>query len=275
MPGFTTRDDLVAEREAGKIDRFDFVKSAHPSGATSRWSSYWASAGLPPAGSNPATTPGTIYIADATNVVTGSMWFPDRSTDQRYLHTFGAISDQSCTLMLYDKLAGVSGISLASTGDKTINTGALDRYTGTAADLNEVWLEYTTTSSTTASITTVNSYTSADGSTAQSGGAYTALAAAMAASQMVQHPLSATKKGVRSVETLNVGTATTSGIVNVLIIRPLARITLLQNQWNEINLLDDFLDLPRIYDNACLGLMEYCAGNVAANTFGTISCVYG
>ena len=75
--------------------------------------------------------------------------FADRDPDYRHLLSFGAVATQNCTLMLYDLLAGVSGISGVGTGSKTINSGALTRYSGTAATLNEVWLDVTTASTTT------------------------------------------------------------------------------------------------------------------------------
>jgi hypothetical protein len=92
---------------------------------------------------------------------------------------------------------------------------------------------------------------------------------------MVQLPLRADEQGVRSVETLAVGTTATAASANVLIIRPLARIPLLANIWNEVSFLDDTMGLPRIYDNAALSLAMLASGNTATTVWGTINCAYG
>lgn len=278
MPGFTSRDDLINELTTnGKQDLWNFYKVAPAAAeAAGVWQSLWKGVGNPGAGSDPAATPGTVYDSDSASPVAGSIRFPDRSTDQRYLLSFGAVATQNCTLMLYDRLAGVSGISTATTGAKTVNSGALTRYSSTAATLNEVWLEVTTATTTTAPVVNLNSYTSADGTTAQTGGNVTFPAAATDLHTMIEVPLNASKQGVRSVEAgLNVGTASAAGAVNVLIIRPLARIPLLANIWNEVSFLDDTMGLPRIYDNANLGLALLASTTTATTVWGTVNCAYG
>lgn len=278
MPGFTSRDDLINEITTnGKQDLWNFYKVAPAAAeAAGVWQSLWKGVGNPGAGSDPAATPGTVYDSDSASPVAGSIRFPDRSTDQRYLLSFGAVATQNCTLMLYDRLAGVSGISTATTGAKTVNSGALTRYSSTAATLNEVWLEVTTATTTTAPVVNLNSYTSADGTTAQTGGNVTFPAAATDLHTMIEVPLNASKQGVRSVEAgLNVGTASAAGAVNVLIIRPLARIPLLANIWNEVSFLDDTMGLPRIYDNANLGLALLASTTTATTVWGTVNCAYG
>lgn len=278
MPGFTSRDDLINELTTnGKQDLWNFYKVAPAAAeAAGVWQSLWKGVGNPGAGSDPAATPGTVYDSDSASPVAGSIRFPDRSTDQRYLLSFGAVATQNCTLMLYDRLAGVSGISTATTGAKTVNSGALTRYSSTAATLNEVWLEVTTATTTTAPVVNLSSYTSADGTTAQTGGNVTFPAAATDLHTMIQVPLNASKQGVRSVEAgLNVGTASAAGDVNVLIIRPLARIPLLANIWNEVSFLDDTMGLPRIYDNANLGLALLASTTTATTVWGTVNCAYG
>lgn len=278
MAGFSSRDDIINEVTTnGKVDLWNFYKVAPAAAeAAGVWQSLWKGVGNPGAGSDPATTPGTVHDTDAGSATAGAIWFPDRSTDQRYLLSFGACATQNCTLMLYDRLAGVSAISTATTGSKTANTGALTRYSGSAAALNEAWLEVTTATTTTAPIVNLNSYTSADGSTGQTGGNVTFPAAATDLHSLVQLPLNASKQGVRSVEDgLNVGTASAAGACNLLIIRPLARIPLLANVWNEVSFLDDTMGLPRIYDNATLGLALLASTTTATTVWGTINCAYG
>lgn len=279
MAGFTSRDDLINEITGnGKQDLWNFYKIA-PSASQNVagvWQTLWTGVGNPGAGSNPAATPGTVYDSDTSSIVSGSMYFADRTPDQRYLLSFGAVATQNVTLMLYDRLAGVSGIGVSTTGSKTINSSALTRYSGTAATLNEAWLEVTTATATTAPIVNLNSYTSADGSTARTGGSVTFPSTATVATVMIQLPLDAAKQGVRSIEAgLNVGTAGSAGVVNVIIIRPLARIPLLANVWNEVSFLDDTMGLPRIYDNATLAVALCAPASVTTTVWGTVNCAYG
>lgn len=278
MPGFASRDDLIFEITTnGKRDEFNFFKvaPANAQGAGS-FQSLWKGVGQPGAGADPAATPGTVYSSDAAAVVAGSMWFPDRSPDLRFLLSFGAMANQPCSLVLYDRLAGVSGISLATTGAKTVNSGALTRYATTDAVNNEAWLEVTTATTTTAPVVNLNAYTAADGTTAQAGGNVTFPAAATVVGTMIQLPLTAAKTGIRSIQAgLNVGTAAAAGVVNVVILKRLAVIPLLANQWNEVSFLDDTMGLPPVFDNATMGLMLMASGAVTTTVVGTINCAYG
>jgi hypothetical protein len=278
MPGFTSRDDIINEMTTnGKRQQWNFFKTAPAAAeAVGAYQSLWKGVGNPGAGADPATTPGTVYTSDPTTPVNGSMFFADVSTDLRYLLSFGAAATQNCSLILYDRLAGVSGIAVSSTGSKTVNSGALTRYSGTAAVNNEAWLEVTTATTTTAPIVNLNSYTSADGTTGLTGGSVTFPATATDIHTLVPLPLAAGEQGVRSVEAgLNVGTAGATGICNLIIINRLATIPLIANQWNEVNFLDDSLGLPPIFDNATLGLAILAGATTAINVIGSVTCVYG
>jgi hypothetical protein len=275
MAGFASRDDLISELSvAGKREEWSFYKAGSAPEAAGVWHSFWKATGVPGAGSNPAATPGTVYTSDATTPVAGSMWMPDRDPDFKHLLSFGAVASQNCTLMLYDRLAAVNATWAAAS--QTINSGALNRYAGAAATLNEAWLELTTASTGAGANIGLSSYTSADGTTGLAGPNLAALpAAATNVDVMVQLPLNATKQGVRSVETLAIGTTPTAAVGNVVILRPLARIPLLANVWNEVSFLDDVMTLPRIYDNACLGLAMLATGTTAVNVWGSLVCAYG
>lgn len=276
MPGFASRDDIISEMTVnGKKDEFNFFKISSAPEAAGVWHSLWPAAGNPGAGTTSAgATPGAAWDSDSVAPIAGSMFFPDRSTDLRYLLSMGAVATQNCTLMLYDRLAGVN-VTLAS-ASQTLNTTALTRYTGADAILNEAWLEITTASTGAGANIGLSSYTSGDGSTAVDAVARIALpAAATNVQAMVQLPLAATEQGIRAAATLAVGTTATAAVANFLIIRPLARIGLLANVWNEVSFLDDIMGLPRIYDNANLGLAFLASSTTAVNVWGNITCAYG
>jgi len=278
MPGFTSRDDLINELTVnGKHDDWFFVKTAPTTCIVGVMESLWKGVGSPGAGGDPATTPGTVITSDQTAQTAGAIWFPDRSTDLRFLLAFGAVSTQNGSLVLYDRLAGVSGVSLTSTGAKTVNSGALSRYSGTDAINNEVWLEVTTAFTTNSATLNLGAYTSADGSTGQTGGVIVTPVASATLNQLIVMPLSTTKQGVRSVEAgLTVGgTAPVAGAVNALIVKRLATIPLLANIWNEVSFLDDIASLPAVYDNAALGLAWVANATTAPIIQGKVTCAYG
>lgn len=286
MAGFITRDDILAEADLGKVDELSFYfDSRNGAGAagSSQGSGLWLTCWT---GAAPATTPGTVYNSDQTTPLAGSLWLPDRSTDKKYLLSLmlaGGSATTSYSLMIYDKLAAVSGVSLATTGAKTVNSGALSRYSGsTDAINNEVWIEMTTACTTTAPVINLNQYTSADGTTGQSGGSIT-LSATEKIGSMRQLPMSATKQGVRSVEVgLNVGTASATGICNVIILRRLAMISAnieggqTMTESKIINYLDDLFHFVEIKDNATIAaaILYQTAGNTA-NLAGLMQVVYG
>ena len=278
MPGFTSRDDVISELTVnGKRDEWNFVKTCPNTCVVGAMDSLWKGVGSPGAGADPATTPGAAFDSDQTAQTAGAIWFPDRSTDLRFLFSFGAMSTQNGSLILYDRLAGVSGVAITSTGAKTVNSAALSRYSGAAAVNNEVWLEMTTAITTNSLTANLNSYTSADGSTAQSGGTIVTTTANGTIGKLIPLPLSATKQGVRSVEAgITVGgTAPVAGAVNALIVRRLATIPLLANIWNEVSFLDDVASLPQVYDNACLGLAWMANATTVPIVQGRVFCAYG
>jgi hypothetical protein len=205
------------------------------------------------------------------------MWFPDRSTDLRFLLSFGAVSTQNGSLVLYDRLVDVVVPTPVTLGAKTLTTSALTRYSGAAAANNEAWIEFTTAITTNALTVNLSSYTSADGTAAQAGSTVAVPVASGTIGKMAALPLSATKQGIRSVEAgLTVGgTAPAAGAYNLLIVRRLATIPLLANIWNEVSFLDDILSLPQIFDNASLGLAWIANATTAPIIQGKITCAYG
>lgn len=272
MPGFSSYDDLIAEvTQNGKFYDLDFFKTGTAMQGAGVWHSFWKRVGMPAAGSDPATTPGTQYANTG-----GSINFPAQATDFKHLLTFGCVATQSCTVMLYDRLVGVSALSLTTTGAKTVNSSALTRYTGTGARGVQAWLEVTTATTTTQAVVNLNSYTNENGTTGQSGGNATFPAAATVVDTMIQLPVGGSDQGIRSVEAgLNVGTAAAAGAVNLVLIKPLVTIPLIQNIWNERDLVLDLTSLPRLFDGASLGLAVLAQSATAVNLTGKVRAAYG
>lgn len=269
--GFASYDDLINEMTTnGKSLSWDFFKTGPAMQGAGSWGSLWAAAGSPGAGSDPAATPGTAWTDAA-----GSINFANTSADTKHIVTFGGAASVACSLQIVDRLVGVSGISLVGTGGKTVNSTALPRYTGTSALVVEAWVEVTTATTTTLPVVNMSSYTNESGTAARSGGNLSFPAAATVARWMGKLPLQAGDEGVRSVETLNVGTAPAAGVVNVILQRPLGTIPLPANTWVERDFVLQLAALPRVFDGASLALMQLASAATATNIWGTVRLAYG
>ncbi len=191
--------------------------------------------------------------------------FPNVSTDQRHLTWVSAYSTLAGCFFLYDVLAEVTGVLLSSTGNKTVNTSALTRYTDGVGV--EVLLEVTTVTASAAQVS-VNSYTDPNDNPSQAGGTVTFPAAATNVNTGFIMPLATGDVGVKAVSTINV--ASTGGGSAACTVRLIKRIG------PEIPvaagpgvLMDTVLQLasfPRIYDGAQLQ-WAYRATSTTAITF--------
>lgn len=267
MAGFTSYDDLISEMTTnGKNVSWEFVKTSSAPEGAGVWHSLWLASGNPGAGSNPNTTPGNAHDDEA-----GSIFFADTSPDQKHIVTLGAVSSVACTLMVYDRLVSVNQ-SIATSGDKTINSTALPRYTTGLGVLP--FVEYTVASSA-AGIYSLSSYTNEAGTGSRAGATVTPPAAAMNAGSMFYMPIQAGDKGVRSVETLNVNTAATGATVNVVLCKPLAYLSLPLNTWVERDLVLELTSLPRAFDGASLGLAYLATLTTTPTIWGQVRIAYG
>jgi hypothetical protein len=273
--GFISYDDMINEMTVnGKKDEFNFYK-AYPATVTAGvWSSLWKQIGIPGAGSDVA---GAVASGTA-NSQNGGIVLPNVSTDTRHLVTFGGVCTQNCTLMIYDRLVVVTAVSLTTTGSKTISSAALPRYTGTSAVDVQAWLEMTTAGTTTAFQAHLLSYTSSQANAGLVGGIFVSpVAATPVASLLGPLPTVVTggNTGITAVSTMNVDTATTAGIANFVLLKPLAYLPLIANQWNERDLVLQLGALPQIIDGGTLGLAVLPTATGANSIWGMIRAAYG
>lgn len=273
MAGFVSRDDLINEMTVnGKLLELMGFKVGPTAEGAGVWSRLWAANGLPGNAGEPATTPGTAY----TNAA-GSINWANQSPDQKYLLTFGGLSTQDTCLMVYDRLVGVSGINIAAVSPNathTINSTALPRYSGAASVGVQAWLEITTGVTAGTPVVRLDSYTNSDGTAGRLGTNLT-LATTPAIQSMYQLPLQAGDLGVRSVESINVSVLGTSGVANLVLLKPLAVIPLVANQWNECDFVDRLHALPRIYDGASLAFAFLASVATAPTIFFHVRAGYG
>lgn len=273
MAGFSSYDDLINEMTTnGKRLEWWFAKTSSAPEAAGAWHSLWTAAGSPGVGATPATTPGTSYTDTA-----GTMNWGNQSPDQKHIVSVSVTATQNCSLMIYDRLVAVSGLSVASTGNRTVSSTTLPRYTAANSGV-QAWLEVTTATTTTAAVVSMNSYTNDDSSPAsgRTGGNITFPAAATNIDAMVGPlPLQVGDKGVSAVSTINVGTAAASGVVNLVLVKPLVFIPLIANIANHIDFVLQLASLPRVYDGASLAMAYQATGTTATSFFGNITLAYG
>lgn len=257
-------DYLRTKIQAGQYYEYPFMKTSSAPEAAGVWHSLWTAAGYPGAGSAPAATPGTSYDDTA-----GSIFFPDNAS-QKYVTGLQITANQNCVAILMDRLVAVSAISLASTGNKTVNSSTVPRYTGTAAAGNMAFCEVTTVTATTAPNVDMFQYTNEAGTTGRAGPAVAFPAAATNVDCLIPLPLQAGDRGVRSVETLDVNTAAASGVCSILIARPLHYIGLVANITTEL----DMFAFPQIFDGASLQLALIPTGTTAVVMTGKVTVTY-
>lgn len=271
MAGFATYDSLKAAHDAGQRYYYEFYQSTGSAENTATLTTSWASGTRPAAGANPATTPGDVYTNTAGGII-----FPDLNGvgKNKYLYLVSAEIDGNSSpgsVFICDRLVGVGGVSLSSTGDKTINTQALTRYTTGEAVM--AFLEITTTTATSAPVVSLASYTNQDGTNTRAGGTITFPAAATNAGSVIGPlPLQAGDTGIRSVETLNVGTAGTAGVCNLILAYKLASIGVNNgDRTTQISPLPYAL-MERVYDGATLFIMTigYSGVEVVAGEVGVV-----
>lgn len=270
MAGFSGIADLYTKMiDEGKRFEFPFLKTSTAVEATGVPHSLWNAATLPAAGGAPAGTPGAAY----TNA---GISFNNTSTLTKHLIHMSATINSSAgsfgNLVLYDRLVGVGGISLASTGNKTVSSAALTRYTSGMGV--QAWLEVSTATTVTAPVVTMNSYTDEDGNTGQTGTAVTFPAVATNVDAMVQLPLG-TDQGVRAVSTINVGTAATAGVANLVLLYPLAWIPVSLGNLTSVLYVLNILNPARIYDGASLGFIYYPGAATSPVFIGNVEVAYG
>lgn len=158
-------------------------------------------------------------------------------------------------IRLHDRLVGVGSIDPTTTGDKDVNSTALTRYT--SGEDVQVWVEVQVVPSTNAIVCSLSSYTNQNGTGGRAGGTVTFPTATLDVGNLVgPMPLQSGDTGVRSVETLNIATASagTTARLIVWLIKPyfIGHIFDLQ-RWVEQQMPFPFATAQMIPDGASIG----------------------
>lgn len=275
--GFASIDAFVKALTGGRKQEWRFTKIGSAGNETPEaagsWVSYYLAAGSPGAGTAPSTS-----WADFNNG-SGSVYFNDVASQKRYLYSIEACATVSGTLLVYDRLGHINlnANSLVSTGNKTITAVLPARYSGAdAEDLHniEAWIEVTEVTATTTTVLDMNSYTNSAGTSARDGAAITFPATATNVGWMSALPLQAGDKGVSAIATINVNTAsTTTGEINVMLVRPIAFVPVVANLVTLVGVKDGLIP-RRVYDDSSLCFAWLATSTAVVDFWGSIVTAY-
>jgi hypothetical protein len=280
MPGFASFSDYLNETTVnGKTLSFDFYKIVASLGyiatTSAGWYSLWMRDGKPSAGSLPASAgSGTGARGGTTRTnATGSINFANQLTDKKHLVGLGVHSAYQGMMMLYDRLADVGSIAISSAGSplNCYSPDPLPRYAN--GEGVEVWAEANGAALTGLPTVQMLSYTNQDGTAGRTGPGGTP--ESNQAYSMWKLPLQGGDRGVRSVETIQAATASATGTINIVLIKPIAYLSVESVTWVERDFVTQIPALPRILDGASLGLAMRAYTSNIANIHGQLRLAWG
>lgn len=284
--GFSSVGDLVQEATTGgKRREFAFTK-AGATGVLNVTNSLWGLGSSPAAGADGSAAPGGRALDDST---TGGFPFtnPTGGDTQHFVTGFSSASVAANTLLVYDRIFDVA---------KTMNSNATEAVTGvptryqssTPSDPdyaagNFIFVEVGGTPlANTAHNWTTCLYRNQAGADNQTLPSLTGNAAAIA--RRLDHPtgqwfapLAAGDTGAMDLAQIQCSAVVATGVINFVIGHPLAWLPCpVANQMQITDGITGAFNLVRIFDDACLALLEVCKpATTATNYTGSIVTVAG
>jgi hypothetical protein len=271
MSGFTSQDNMInALTVDGKGYRADWQKSsfattAHTAGV---WYSLFRGGGNPAADTIFGTGTNLAFraLTDATANATGIPHGGDVTSFKVLLNAAAqtaAATVAPCVLMLVDLLGFYNITTVTTTGDQALNnTVTLPRYTDGAgvqafltpstvmgAGTPNIRLTYTDSGATAGNLTPA---TLPIGNTAApvTQIVYSGTGAGKYGPFI---PLAAGDAGIRSVQQFNLSATYTSGVLNLVLCKPLMTLPITTlGVTAERDLVNQFASMPKIYNGACL-----------------------
>lgn len=282
--GFSSLSDLISEATAGgKRQDLQFVK-AGAAGVVGRSNSLWNVGSVPPAGAAGGTT-GTG--AARTRTTSGAIQQANAAGGDT-LHLVNAVSQASVgtnLLLLYDRLWDMT--HTMTVDPRSCDAANLPQRYQTAGTAPGSFISGEVTTVLPAATPTVTfDYVDQDGNNV-TGPALSTIAPAAAVSTIPftapnwKYPIDAADVGVRSLQNsanaVNLSAAMASGVVTWFIGHPLMWIP--QPTANAAVIIDGInsaFNLVRVYDDACLALLEIAKGaTTATNYWGNVGLVSG
>ena len=273
--GFSSISDALAKASTGSGQVINISKTG-PTGVVGVTSSLWRLGAQPAAGTTPSTAPGG-NAADRTT--TGALAQNNPSTGT--LHLVGADMSASVInncLLLYDRIFHVAK-TINSTATEAVS-GAPSRYTSTtagaadSAEGNFLFVEVGGTAlAATAHNWTTCLYTDEAGNTAQTLPSLTGNASAIV--DRLDHPvnswfapLASGDKGIKALTQMQCSALVATGAVNFVIGHPIGFMVFpIINSMLPFDWLTNRNQAPRIFDSACLALLEMPKPSTTATVY--------
>lgn len=269
----TSEDGIVA----GLKPAVAFVKNAFTGEASGQWANLGVVAGNP--GVWTLGSPGMAGATVIGNALGGALRFDNpTSGEARLAKLAAAVGANVVALALFDLLWYQSGIVETTTGAQTINSVALparDIAGSTNGDGVEAWLHTTTATGNAGAIAnTTLGYTNQAGTASRSAGLAYSFPATAVAGTMVPFGLQDSDRGVRSIQSVTLGTSYVSGQIELLMLRRLATV---QFPAANVGVLLDWAQLafPRAFDNSALYMMALLSGTAPGVINGELAFAHG
>lgn len=274
MAGFTSQDDMINQVSTnGKFFRSDWQKStfattAHTAGL---WYSLFRGGGNPAADTILGTGTNLAFqaLTDTTSGATGIPHGGNVGGGTGFKHLLNAAAQTAAAttapavLMLVDMLGFYPITTVTTTGNQTLNnTVTLPRYTDGAG------VQAFLTPSTVMGAATPNlsiGYTNSAGTASRATPATLPIGNTAAAVTSIVYsgtgsgkfgpfmPLQAGDAGIRSVQTVNLSASYVSGVLNLVLCKPLMTMPITTlGVTSERDLVNQFMSMPKVYDGACL-----------------------
>lgn len=287
MGGFTSLDDFINQATTnGKFWRTDWNKltfgtTAHTAGM---WYLLSQTGGNPAASSILGTGTNLAFqaLTDATATAAGIQHGGDVGGFKQIINA-SAFSASATTMpaifMLVDLLGFYPITTVTTTGAQTLNnTVTLPRYTN-GAGVQAIVVPSTVMGAATPTITL--SYTNSVGTASRATPSTPALPlgnTAAAVSSVVYSGTGSGKygpfmpqangdAGIRSVQSISLSASYVSGVLNLLLVKPLLTLPMTTiGVAAERDLLNQVPSLPKVYDGACLAWMMYAGAATPVNS---------
>jgi hypothetical protein len=271
MGGFNSQDDMINRVSTeGKFYRQDWQKSTFAT--TAHTAGLWYN--LQQGGGNPAAATvlggGTNLAFQAlTDATVGGGGIPHGGNVGNFKHLLNAaaqtaaVTTAPCVLMLVDMLGFYPITTVTVTGAQTLNNSVtLPRYTN-GAGVQALLVPSTVMGAATPNISL--GYTNSAAVAARATPATLPIGNSAAAVTSIAYsgtgagkfgpfmPLQAGDAGIKSVESINLSASYLSGVLNLMLCKPLLTLPITTlGVTAERDLVNQFMSMPKVYDGACL-----------------------
>lgn len=273
---FASLSALIAAATGGKSQQPLFSKTGRVVSVAAAAADLWTAAGAPGAGAAGAAAPGGTASTSAT---TGAMFFTNPSTANgaHFVTGWPTATLAGSGLLLYDRLFSVAK-TMNSTAAETVS-GTFARYqnlTATAEDFvggNFLFPSNpTTVLPATAHAWTICQYTNQANATANAPSIAGLSACSIGGVDLAVGnwfmPLATGDVGVRALTRMQASALVATGTIDFVVGHPIAMMPCpIANLMCVVDGINTAFNLTRIYDNACLGLLEMPKPAVTAATY--------